>query len=250
VWAPSEARSIASASPGNRVGPLATDGAAQGLDDQPIVITTPAGGATVTSGVTMTGGAVVVDASARRALGMVHTSVSIGELVLGSRDTDVQAAGPFQVRIALFPPPFDAPVVLRMRGAPSSGRGGFDVSRDFHLAIPSAVGFWDASATGLVDAGGRIQVRIRGYGPLSARAVDIAIRDARSHAVAKASVRLAVDGDVPGAVAGRILGLGSFDATLWLPPGSAGKLSLVATWRDAGTGARLHMETTLAPVGG
>jgi hypothetical protein len=245
----SEVRAVASASPGNRVGAPATDRTTEALDDQPIVVTSPVEGATITSGVTMTGGVVVIDAAARRPLGRVHAAVSIGELVLGARDVDVETSGTFQFRILLFPPPFDAPVALRMQAAPSGGRAGFDMSRDFHLAIPSAVGFWDASATGLVDAAGRVQMRIRGYGPLSARTVDIAIRDARRQEIATDSVRLTVDGDLPGAVGGRILGLGSFDTTLWLPRGSSGHLTVLVRWRDAATGARLHMETALMPNG-
>jgi hypothetical protein len=244
----SEVATAASATPRGLDGANETGGAALDVGDQPLVVIAPADGATVTSGVTMTGGVVVIDAAARRALGMVHASVSIGGLVLGSSDVDVQTIGPFEFRIPLFPPPFDAPVVLRMQAAPSGGGHGFEVSRDFHLDIPSAVGFWDASPTGVVDAGGRVQMVIRGYGPRSARTVDIAIRDARGHDVANGSVRLAVDADLPGAVAGRILGLGSFDATLWLPPGPADGLSLIATWRDAATGARLHVETALTPV--
>jgi hypothetical protein len=198
--------------------------------------------------VTMTGGVVVVDAFARRPVGMVHASVAIGELVLGSTDVEVQTIGPFEFRIPLFPPPFAAPVVLRLHAAPSGRGGGFDVFRDFRLNIPSAVGFWDASPTGPVDARGRVLIVIRGYAPLSARTVDVAIRDGRGHEVATGSIRLAVDADLPGSAGGWSLGLGSFEATLWLPPGWGDRLSLIATWRDAATGTQLHMETALAPI--
>jgi hypothetical protein len=246
----SKVAAAALATPRDLDGANETGGPALHDGDQPVVVIAPADGATVTSGVTMTGGVVVIYGAARRALGMIHASVSMGGLVLGSSDVDVQTIGPFAFRIPLFPPPFDAPVVLRMQAAPSSWGDGFEVSRDFHLDIPSAVGFWDASLTGMVDVGGRVQMVIRGYGPRSARTVDVAIRDARGHDVAKRSVRLALDADLPGAVGGRILGLGSFVAALWLPPGSADGLSLIATWRDAATGTRLHMETALTPVAG
>ena len=243
----SEAARIAQASPDDRSGPTATDPAAPGDAGQPIGLVAPAEGARITSGVTMTGGVVAVEADAREGIGNVHATVSMGELLLGASDVDVSARGPFAFRIPVFPPPFDAPVVLRLQTAPGDGRAGVDVSRAFRLAVPSAVGFWDASPTGSVDARGRIQLQVRGYGPRSARSLDLAIRDARGREIATTSVRIVVDDRIPGASAGRILGLGSFASTLWLPAGADDHLSLRATWRDAATGARLHMDTALAP---
>jgi hypothetical protein len=219
-------------------------GAALDVSEPPVIVTAPADGATVTSGAIMTGGVVVVDAVARRALGLVHASVSIDERVLGAGDLNVPTSGPFEVRIPVFPPPFAARVALRMQVYPSGGDPGSELSRDFRLNIPSVVGFWDVSPTGVVDPHGRLQILIRGYGPVAARTVVIAVRDARGHDVATGSAGIAVHGDLPGAEGGRILGLGSFGATLWLPP-AADALSLQATWRDAATGARLHMETAL-----
>jgi hypothetical protein len=238
---------VASAGPERRVGSIATDPASQTPDARPIVVVAPADGAKVTSGVVMTGGVVTVDAAADRVLGTVRASVSMGELVLGERVIDVQAVGPFKVRIPVFPPPFDAPVTLRLQASTPGSGAGFDVARGFRLAIPSAVGFWQATPTGTVDAKGRVQLQIRGYAPLSARSIDIAIRDPRGHDVAAASVRIAFDADLPGAAAGRILGLGTFDATVWLPRASVGQHSLCGTWRDAATGARLHVDTALEP---
>jgi hypothetical protein len=243
----SAAAAAASGTPPGLDGANETGGTALDVGDRPVLVIAPADGATVTSGVTMTGGVVVVDAVAHRALGMVQTSVSMGGLVLGSSDVDVQTAGPFEFRIPLFPPPFAAPVVLRMHAAPSARGGGFDVFRNVHLNIPCAVGFWDASPSGTIDARGRVPIVIRGYAPLSARTVDLAIRDGRGHEVATGSIRLAVDADLPGSAGGWILGLGSFKATLWLPPGWGDRLSLIATWRDAAAGTRLHLETEFAP---
>jgi len=236
------------------VTPRGVDGASERVSgapdatEQPVIVTAPADGATVTSGVIMTGGVVVVDAVARRALGLVHASISIDELLLGARDLEVPTIGPFQFTIPVFPPPFAAPVTLRMRVASSGGDAASELSRAFRLNIPSAVGFWDASPTGLVDPDGRLEVRVRGYGPVSARTVVVAIRDARGHDVATGSAAIAIHGDLQGAEGGGVLGLGSFGATLWLPPGSAGASSLQLTWRDAATGARLHMETALPEV--
>lgn len=109
---------------------------ALGGGDEPVIVIAPADGAAVTSGVAMTGGVVMVDAIARRALGTVHASVSMGELVLGSTDIEAQNPGPFEFRIPVFPPPFAAPVVLQMHAAPSVLGGGFDGFRDFYLKIP------------------------------------------------------------------------------------------------------------------
>ncbi len=116
-------------------------------DDRPVIVTAPAEGATVTGGIAVTGGVVVVDATARRALGTVHASVSIGDAVLGCHDVSVDLAGPFEVRIPVFPPAFDAPVVLRLDSEPLGGRSGFAVSRQLRLDVPSVVGFWDAAPT-------------------------------------------------------------------------------------------------------
>jgi hypothetical protein len=245
VGAGSKIEATAAAIQQRGLGANAGDGTALALDDRLAIITAPAEGMTVTSGVTMTGGVVVVDADARRVLGSVHASVAFGELVLGSRDVNVQAVGQFEFRIPVFPPPFDAPVVLRMHAAPPDVSGGLDLSRDFLLNIPSVVGFWDTSSTGIVDAGGRAQILVRGYGPLSARTMDIAIRDPRGRVLSTRSVRLAVVADAPGSVAGHAFGLGSFEVGLALPAGAADPLLLYVTWRDPATGDRLHMETAL-----
>src|SRR4051794_40038400 len=102
----SEATADTSATPRCVDGANETGDVALDIGDQPVVVTEPADGATVTSGVTMTGGVVVINATTRRELGMIHASVAIGGLVLGSRDVDVETIGPFAYRIPLFPPPF------------------------------------------------------------------------------------------------------------------------------------------------
>lgn len=243
--APAAVGILSAERPTDAADPTATARATLDGAEPPVAIIAPSSGATVTSGVTITGAVLAVDATARRPLGSLHASVTMGELVLGSSDVEVRVAGPVQFRIPLFPPPFKAAVVLRMQAAAIDGGSDVDVSRDFDLAIPSVVGFWDATPTGKVDGDGRRRLLVRGYGPLSARTVDLSVRDARGQDLATASGRLAVDGNRPGAVAGRILGLGSFEVELWLPAGSEAPASLLGTWRDAATGARLHMETSL-----
>jgi hypothetical protein len=145
----------------------------------------------------------------------------------------------------VFSPPFATPVVLRLQAAPPGDANAVDVFRQFRLDIPSAVGFWDASPTGGVNETGRIQVRIRGYGPMSARTMELAIKDSGGRDIATATARIVFNGNLPGAAAGQILGLGSFDTTVWLPSNPIGPLSIWATWRDATSGARLRMDTAL-----
>ncbi len=235
------------ASPTSRGGDAdaGSGGVAPDAGDSDMIVLAPQDGATVTSGVILTGGVVAVNAVARRPLGTVHASVSIGTLVLGSSEVEVMRAGPFGLEVRVFPPPFNAPVVLRLH-ADSPGAGGtVDTARSFQLDIPSAVGLWAMSPSGRVDARGRVQIVVRGYGPLSARMLHVAVRDRHGRRVSRARARLGVNVGAPGAAAGWILGLGRFTATLWLPPGPAKDLVLVATWRDAATGARLHTETRL-----
>jgi hypothetical protein len=227
---------------------VGSDGPISAVDDQPMLLTAPIEGATVTSGIAVTGGVVVVDAIARRGLGVVHASVSIGGAVLGCRDVSVDAAGPIEVRIPVFPPAFDAPVMLRLASKGIGDRSGFAIARDLRLDIPSVVGFWDAAPTATVVQTGRVEMLIRGYGPRSARTVDIAIRDAGGTELAIDSVPIADDKGCPGSMGGGIFGLGSFVARLGLPAGTTGPWTLGARWRDAGTGLELHFETSLAPI--
>ena len=202
----------------------------------------------MTGGIAVTGAVVVVDATARRALGTIHASVSIGEAVLGCRDVTVDVAGPIQVRIPVFPPAFDAPVVLHLDSEPIGSRSGLAISRDLRLDIPSVVGFWDVTPTGSVDRTGRVQMSIRGYAPRASRTAKIAVQDARGHVAAIATVPISDEGGCPGSIGGRIFGLGSFVARLWLPAGSTGPWTLGVRWRDATTGHQLHFETALSPV--
>jgi len=225
-------------------GPMAADPAA----DNALTITAPAGGSTITGGVAVTGGVVVVEAVAGRPLGTVHVSVAIGEAVLGWRDVDVRRAGPLELRIPVFAPAFDAPVVLRLAAAAMGGEPGVVVSRDLRLDVPSAVGFWDAVPTGIVDDAGRAELLIQGYGPRASRTIEIAMRDARGVVRARSAVPISYDSTVPGAPGGRVLGLGSFTARLWVAADDAGPWTLRAEWPDASTGTHLHLETSLPPM--
>ena len=219
-------------------------------DDESLMVTAPTDGSTLTGGIEVTGGVVVVDAIATRPLGALHASVSIGGAVLGCRDLTVLTAGPLEVRIPVFPPAFDAPVVLSVASAPFEGRPGSALARDLRLDIPSVVGFWDAAPTGTVVQTGRVQMLIHGYGPRSARTIDISIQDVLGEVVAVTSVPITDDHDCPGSIGGRIFGLGSFVARLWLTAGTTGPRTLSARWRDAATGQQLHFETSLGPVQG
>jgi hypothetical protein len=217
-------------------------------DDQPLIVTAPTNGSTLSGEIEVTGGVVLVDAIARRPLGAVRASVSIGGAVLGCRNVSVERAGPLEVRIPVFPPGFDAPVVLSMTFAPFAGRPGFALARDLRLDIPSVAGFWDAAPTATVVQTGRVQMLIHGYGPRSARTVDIAIQDALGAVVANTSVPITDDLDCPGSTGGRIFGLGSFVARLWLPAGTTGSRTLSGRWRDDATGQELHFETSLGSI--
>ena len=217
-------------------------------DDRPMIVTAPAEGATVTGGITVTGGVVVVDATARRALGTIHASVSIGDAVLGCRDVSVDAAGPIEVRIPVFPPAFDAPVVLHLDSEPIGGRSGLAFSRNLRLDIPSVVGIWDAPPTLSVDRTDRVLMSIHGYAPRASRTVKIAVQNVLGDVAAIATVPISDDGGCPGSIGGRIFGLGSFVVRLWLPAGSTGRWTLGARWRDAATGHELHFETALSPA--
>jgi hypothetical protein len=219
-------------------------------DDQPLVVTDPTNGRTLTGEIDATGGVVVVEAIARRPLGALHASISIGGAVLGCRDVSVERAGPLEVRIPVFPPAFDAPVVLGMTFAPFAGRPGFALARDLRLDIPSVVGFWDAAPTATVVQTGRVQMLIHGYGPRSARTIDVAVRDAMGEVEAITSVPITDDHDCPRSIGGRIFGLGSFVARLWLPAGTTGPRTLSARWHDAVTGQELQFETSLGPIRG
>lgn len=223
---------------------------ASGRIDAAMIVTTPMAGATVTSGLAVTGAVVVVDAIAHRPLGVVHASVSIGDAVLGCRDVDVETADRLEVRIPVFPPAFDAPVVLHIGSGPFAGQLGFTMARDLRLDIPSVVGFWDAMPTGAADRAGRIELSVRGYGPRAAHSIEIAIQDSRRVVVVTTSVPLADDDDCPDSIGGRILGLGSFLARLRIPAGSPDPWTLVARWRDPATGVKLHFETSLGPIEG
>jgi len=218
------------------------------IDDQALIVTAPMTGATITSGLAVTGAVVVVDATAHRPLGVVHAAVSIGDAVLGCRDVEVEKADRLEVRIPVFPPAFDAPVVLRMGSRPFAGQPGFTMARDLRLDIPSVVGFWDAMPTGAIDRAGRMELSVRGYGPRAAHSIDIAIQDSRGVVVASTSVPLTDDDDCPDSIGGRIFGLGSFLARLRMPAGSPDPWTLVARWRDPATGVKLHFETSLGPI--
>jgi len=199
---------------------------AEAPDDDlaPFVVTTPADGDTIHSGV------VAISGFARRPMGTIHLAIWLGDAVLGWTNLEVGVPGRVTTAIRVFAPSFGVPVVLRIDSGASSHGPGVEIGIGLRLHAPAGISIWRTVIGGPNEAS---SVLVEGFGPETTGDLAVRVSTAGGRVLATEQAAVGQEDGRPGAVGGQMIGLGSFTVRLRLADPLPSLLIVSVTWRDA-----------------
>ncbi|MFL5674278.1 MAG: hypothetical protein ACJ779_04680 [Chloroflexota bacterium] len=172
-------------------------------------ISSPVAGALVDAAV------ITVTGDARQPIGLTHFAVHLGDAVLGWSNVDISAAGAFSVTIRVFAPPFDVPADLRIDAAAAVDRAA--IALTVPIVLRSGDGIWSARRS---SRSVRPAIEVEGVGPLVDGHVQIRVETREGTVLTRTWATFRTVDGLAGSAGGRMLGVGSFTATLPLGRGA------------------------------
>lgn len=180
------------------------------------------------------GSSVVVSIVATRRIATGWIGIVVGDAVVGWERIHDAPPGRMVTRIDALLPPMRLPAELVVSGVDTTGH--FEVRRAISLPARARIWIWRAE----LAANGR-SVVVDGGAPLAARNVEVRIITADGDQVGTTIVPVTVSPWRHGAAGGRLIGVGSFRATLWVDdPDLGGLASVVVAAADRSIGQVTH----------